>query len=177
MLYYYLVDTRYLCNYIYIFFNICCFNIFEFSLFIVCWHISFLYFDINTINLLHNWILLYLELSKLEVISDVGTTPLSVHSGLSILLILSNSLKLSICTLLTLDLSFSLHNIVSLPYIGKGTSNVSCKTSTIKLQIPSINQGPDGTFNPPLAHHLLTAFCPICTRFIQNTPQIFKWWH
>ena len=43
---------------------------------------------------------------------------------LSILLIPSNPLRLSICTVLTLDLSFSLHNIVSLPYIKTGTSNV-----------------------------------------------------
>ena len=47
---------------------------------------------------------------------------------LSILLIPSNPLRLSICIALIPDLSFSYHNIVSLPYIRTRTSNVSCKT-------------------------------------------------
>ena len=52
-------------------------------------------------------------------------------------LLLNKHLRSSICIILILDLSF--HNIVSLPYIRTGTSNVSWKTSTLKLQIPSIN--------------------------------------
>ena len=47
---------------------------------------------------------------------------------LSILLIPSNPLRMSICKALILNLSLSFHNIVSLPYIRRGTSNVSCKT-------------------------------------------------
>ena len=35
---------------------------------------------------------------------------------------------MSICIALILDLSFSFHNIVSLPYIRVDTNNVSCKT-------------------------------------------------
>ena len=58
---------------------------------------------------------------------------------LSFLLIPSKPLRLSICTALILDLSFSFYNIVSLPYIRTGTNNVPCNTSTLKLQIPSIN--------------------------------------
>ena len=45
---------------------------------------------------------------------------------LSLLLITSNPLKLSICTVLIIDLSF-FYNTVSLPYIRTGTSNVSFK--------------------------------------------------
>ena len=46
----------------------------------------------------------------------------------SILLIPSNPLKLSTCTAVTLDLSFSFHNIVSLAYVRTGKSNVLCNT-------------------------------------------------
>ena len=80
---------------------------------------------------------------------------------------------LAICTALILDFS-SFHNIVLLPYIRTSTSNISVKTNILKLQIPNIYQGPDCTCNPPPARHLPIALCPICTLFIQNTLQIFK---
>ena len=57
---------------------------------------------------------------------------------LSIFLIPNKPLRLSFYTAVTLDLS-SFHNIISLPYVRTGTSNVSCKTSTLNLQIPRIN--------------------------------------
>ena len=47
---------------------------------------------------------------------------------LSILLMPSNPLRLSICTALTLDLSFSSYNIVSPPYRRTVTSKSSCKS-------------------------------------------------
>ena len=47
---------------------------------------------------------------------------------LSIFLIPSKPVRLSICTALILDLSFSFYIIVSLPYIRTGLSNISCKT-------------------------------------------------
>ena len=53
---------------------------------------------------------------------------INLFSTLSILLIPSSSLRLSICTPLILDLSYSFHNSVSQPYIRTGTSNVSCTT-------------------------------------------------
>ena len=50
-------------------------------------------------------------------------------------------------------------------------------SSTVKMQIPSINYGPNGTCNPPPTRHLLTTLCPICTWLFQNTPQVFKFRH
>ena len=69
--------------------------------------------------------------------SILSTTPfvilqnslISVFGTLSILLIPNNTLRLSICTALTLDLSFSLHIIVSLPYRSTGTSNAHAALS------------------------------------------------
>ena len=63
---------------------------------------------------------------------SVHTISLSVHLRLSIILIPKNPLRLSMCTALIIDLSFQ-------PYIRIGTSNILCKTTTLKLQFPSIN--------------------------------------
>ena len=69
---------------------------------------------------------------------SLRTTLIRGLGTLFIILIPSKPLRLSIYTALILDLS-SFHNIVSLQYIITGTSNVSCKDSKLKLQIPSIN--------------------------------------
>ena len=62
------------------------------------------------------------------VLRHTTQLPYPYIRDLSILLIPSKSLRFSICTVLIQDLSFFFHNIVSLPYIKTGTSNVSCKT-------------------------------------------------
>ena len=90
---------------------------------------------------------------------------------LSILLIPSNPLRLSICTALFQDLSFYFHNIISLPYIRRGTSNVWCKTqANSSCKSLALTWGPDGTCHPPHTCHLPTTLCLICTWFVQNTP-------
>ena len=53
---------------------------------------------------------------------------ISVFRTLSILLIPCKPLKSSICIAQILDLSFSLHIIISLSYVKTGTNNDSCKT-------------------------------------------------
>ena len=56
------------------------------------------------------------------------TSLIRAFATLSILLIPNKPLRLSICTDLVLDLSFSFHIIVSLSYIRTGMIKVSCKT-------------------------------------------------
>ena len=86
----------------------------------------------------------------------------------------SKPLRLSIYIAIILDLFF-FHIIVWLPYIRTVTSNVSWKNPNIlKLQIPSINQRPNSAKNFSPTHHFFITLCLICTRFIQNTPQVFK---
>ena len=107
------------------------------------------------------------EPSENTFINFVILTPhnclIHAFTTLCILLILSKPLKFSICIALILDLYFSIHIIVSLPYVRKGTRNYSCKTTTIKLQTPSINQRPNSNcYNPPI-RHLPTTFFLIST--------------
>ena len=95
---------------------------------------------------------------------------------LFIFLIPSKPLRLSLCTALILDLS-SFHIIVSLPYIGTGTRNFSCKTLVHSSYKPlALDRG----LIEPATLLPLTTFLPhclICTCCVQQTSQIFKFQH
>ena len=89
-----------------------------------------------------------------------------------ILLIASKPLRLSLCTALIIDLSFSFHIIASLPYMRTGSQCPMQGPSTLKRQIPSINQGPItiATLLPPF-RLLHTSLYVICIWSVQNTPK------
>ena len=77
---------------------------------------------------------------------------------LSILLIPSRPLRLSICTALALNPSFSFFPYHCFTTIHKSSHEQSLKQelSELKLQTPSINQRPNNTCNPPPTRHLPT---------------------
>ena len=58
------------------------------------------------------------------------------------------------------SLSFSFHIIVSLPYITTGMSSLMQDPSTLKLQTPTINHGPNSNCNPPPLATLLRHSVP-----------------
>ena len=94
---------------------------------------------------------------------------------ISILLIPSKPLRLPICPALIVDLSFSIHSIVSLPYIRTGISNVSCKTqahSICKSLTLTRDLMAPATFLPLTTFLLHSA--PSVLIFVQNTSQIFE---
>ena len=114
-------------------------------------------------------------ISTLSPPIPIFTTLICAFDTQSILLIPDNPLRLCICTALFLDFSF--HIIVSLPYRRTGTSNVSCKTlvhlsyNVLALTRDLIAFATLHPFTTTLRHG------HIGTWFIQNTYQVFKFWH
>ena len=73
----------------------------------------------------------------------------------------------------TVNLLFRSRPTERLSYIHP-FSNPMQHPRTLKLQILSFNQGSDDICNFPPTIYLPTTLDIICTRFLQNTPQIFE---
>ena len=106
-------------------------------------------------------------------------TLIRVFCTLSILLVSNRSLRLSICTILILDLSFYLYIIVFLPFKRTDISTASCTSlthSNCRLLALSKDLIVLATFLL-LATYLSMTFSTISTWLIQYIPKIFELWY